>query len=642
MKNRVHRLAILGATLLVLFFVCACSSGGGDDSSSDGTGTTTDSTTEDAAAATARIDDLAIGVSNAYVNTDNSGAITIYASAVDDENVAVSGAIVDFSATGGVLSASTATTDETGIAEVTFSSGYLDMSNRQVVITAKANGLTVQAPISITGTTCTATAEVTSLVIGGDDSDTLTIIVTDAGGTPIYDTEVNLSVAAGSTGSVSFSAASGRTDVNGSLEVTVTAASPGTAIVSVSAAGATATEEYTAAALSTAMAITSPSVDPASMATDETLTIIASDPAPGASNKMVLATTVGTLSYGGQSGTSVTLDVVNGQVQATLSSTESGLATITAYDIDSPSTTDSVMVAIYAPVADATRLTLKAASSVVALSTGEITNTDEITAEVVNANDDAVGGAPVVFAISDNTGGGEFIAPSVVYTDASGTATTTLTSGTKSSGGEGITVTAYLLSDTSIENSVSIVIGGTAGSVVIGHASKIAESYDATAYEYSVSVIVADTNGNPIENALVSLNLWPKRFAVAEVVEVEDEETGEISYVYDNLIWYLNEDVDRNTYLDADEIEWYPDGRLTPGNSVAGTIPATVTTDEFGVGTVTWNYLKIYGRWIEVDITASTYVLGDLIESTLNVTPPIMEGDQDDLPAYPPWYILSE
>jgi hypothetical protein len=627
MENRVQRLAQLGATLLALFLICACSSGGGDGSS--------------ASLENQSIADLALGVSSAYCGTDNSGAITIFASVVDDRNVAVPEAIITFKATGGVLSDLTALTDENGTAEVTFSSGYLDKSNRQVVVTAEVNSLSAQVPISITGTTATATAVRTSLVIGGEDTDTLTIDVTDAGGNPIYDTVVTLSVADGSTGSVSFSATSGRTDANGQFQTNVTATSPGTVTVLASAAGATATEEYTAAATTSALFISSPSADPSSMSTDQTLTIIVRDPTPGPSNQVVLATTVGTLFSGGQSGTALTLPVSNGQVQAFLTASEAGVATITAYDKDFPSTTDTLAVVIYAPVEDADQIALQSGSSVVALSTGGTSNSVEIVAKVVNATDEGVGGAPVVFALEDTTGGGEFISPSIVYTDASGTATTNFFSGTKSSGGEGVTVKAYLLSNPNIDDTIPIVIGGTAGSVVIGLSSKIASSYGDTAYDYSVSVIVADTHGNPIENANVSLSLWPTHFAYWEVTERYYPDTGALEFEYD-AYWLPNEDIDENTYLDPGENNQWPyDNQLTPGNSAAGSIPPTVTTDEFGVATVTWTYLKEYARWLKVDISATTYVLGTETTSTLNVVPPILDGDEDDLKPYPPWSIVD-
>jgi hypothetical protein len=276
----------------------------------------------------------------------------------------------------------------------------------------------------------------------------------------------------------------------------------------------------------------------------------------------------------------------------------------------------------------------------VAVSDGATTNTVEITASVVNSTDEGIGNAPVMFTLSDTTGGGEHLSPSIVFTDASGSATTTFYSGTKSSGAEGVTVEAFLLSDETINDNISIIIGGTAGSVVLGVSSKIESVYDDTAYQFNVSVIVADTNGNPIPNQSVSLSLWPTDFAVTVVDEEYDISDDTTTYTYTNF-WFDNEDTDRNTFLDPGEDIYFVNGLLDPGNSAGGTIPAAVVTDENGVATFTWTYLKSYGRWVAVDLSASTFVLGSETATVLNVTLPIMDGDEDDLNPYSPWYVWN-
>lgn len=610
-----RNMAFLLVILLCIISGFGCSS---DATSGDDDGTTT-----------IDIADLSLGVSSTYVSTDNSDNIIISASVVDNDNAAVSDALVYFASTGGNLSAASATTDESGVAEVTFSSGYVDKSNQQAVITAEIDGLTAQVPVSITGTTCDASATQTSLVIGGEDSDTLSIYVADAGGNPVYDAEVTLSLAADSTGSVDFSASSGQTDINGEFETTVTGTSSGSATVSVSAAGATASQIYSVEASSTALAITSPSTDPASMSTSETLTIVVSNPSPGSSTQVVLATTVGTLSYGGDSGSALTLNVSGGQVQATLSSDTAGTATITAYDVDSPTVVDTLMVAIYVPVEEAEQLTLQAGSTSVSISSGDTVNTVEVTAKVVDDLDDGVGGAPVVFVLENTTGGGEYISPSIVYTDTSGKASTTFYAGSNSSGAEGVTVRAYLLNDNSITDDISIVIGGTAGSVVIGVSTEIYSLYEETTYQVYVSVLVADTNGNPVSNADVSLSLWPTSYYLGY-------------FVSDGVVWtdgpIQNEDLNGNTILDT-----YPtdedvngNGELDPGNSAAGTIDASVTTNEYGVATFSWTYLKSYAGFVRVDLSASTFVLGS--ETTTVLSDYLLrweEGEEENLDPSP-------
>ena len=52
------------------------------------------------------------------------------------------------------------------------------------------------------------------------------------------------------------------------------------------------------------------------------------------------------------------------------------------------------------------------------------------------------------------------------------------------------------------------------------------------------------------------------------------------------------------------------DGYITPVNSAAGTVPATVTTDANGVAGFTLTYAKTSAIWTVVRIRASTIVQG--------------------------------
>lgn len=584
-------------------------------------------TTDDDETESAAIANLAIGLSNTFIPTDNSDPITVFATVTDENNAAVSGTTVNFSATGGLLSAATATTDESGIAEVSFSSGYTNQSNQEVTITAETSGFSAQIPVVLTGTTIDLTSSSsTTLTIDGD-ADILTIYVADAGGNPIYNADVSISVGDASTGNVTFSTTSGRTDVYGELDITITGASVGSAVVSVSAAGALASQAYNVETVENAFAITSPADDPASLAIGNTMDIIVNNPNSG---EVVIVTTIGTLTAvsgvtsGGSTGSSLNLDGTSGTVQARLSSSSSGTATITAYEASSPDNIDSITVSIY-NVDDAAQLILQAGSSVVAPSSSTLTNTVEVIASVTNAARQPVGNVPVAFTLSNTSNGGEYISPAIVYTGTDGDAKTKFYAGSKSSSGEGITIRAYLLSNESIFDEFSIVIGGTAGSVILAQSSEISSAYDATMYQYTIGVVVADTNGNPVENAEVSLGLWPTRY---------------YSYNYSesrNLQDFLeNEDTNRNTYLDDDddEVDFNEDGMLTPGNSAAGTIPTTVTTDENGVGTFTHTYPKSSGWLIEAEIIATTYVLGSETSSELIFILPISESDADDLPIW--------
>lgn len=102
---------------------------------------------------------------------------------------------------------------------------------------------------------------------------------------------------------------------------------------------------------------------------------------------------------------------------------------------------------------------------------------------------------------------------------------------------------------------------------------------------------------------------------------------------------YVNEDINRNLILDPGEDvgldPGHGDGNLTPPSSAAGAVPATVTTDENGVGNFNLVYLKQSAVWIADEITASVVVLGTETTSTLEFRLPYLIPDEPYLPDSP-------
>ncbi|MDY6988040.1 MAG: invasin domain 3-containing protein [Thermodesulfobacteriota bacterium] len=333
--------------------------------------------------------------------------------------------------------------------------------------------------------------------------------------------------------------------------------------------------------------------------------------------------TLGT--WDGTSATVVTKPVVGGEVDAVLSSTEAGVATIQVVDADDPSATDTMTVAFSAPSSQATQISLQASSTVVAPSISGVNNTVTLTATVKNVNDQVVGGAAVAFAIQNPTGGGEFISPAIAYTNTYGVAASTFASGSLSSDAEGVVVRATVIGAMpAVESSITIVIGGTAGSVVMGRSTEIGTNDTDTYYIMPMSLVVADSGGNPVPGAIVSLNLWPSQYARGYWFRTEPVLTG----------FFDNEDTNRNLILDPGEDE-NGDGELTPPNSAAGTLPAKVTTDDNGVANFNLVYLKSSASWIEAEVTASTFVLGTETKSTYKFWLPYKLGDEGYLPDSP-------
>jgi hypothetical protein len=234
--------------------------------------------------------------------------------------------------------------------------------------------------------------------------------------------------------------------------------------------------------------------------------------APSQAN-VQFATTLGAWDNGGLV-VNKAVDPVTDEVSAVLSSANAGVATVQVSDAANPGINDSMTVVFSAPPSEAAQLALQASATVVAPSTGDTKNTVSLTATVKNAGGQVVGGAPVAFSIINPTGGGESISPVIVYTDNFGVAQSTFTSGSLSSGGQGVTVKAEVVGSPLIFDDVQIVIGGTAGSVVLGRSTKIESVENNTAYQLPMSVLVLDSNGNPVPGAIVSLGTWPASYTV--------------------------------------------------------------------------------------------------------------------------------
>jgi len=394
------------------------------------------------------------------------------------------------------------------------------------------------------------------------------------------------------------------------LEVEVTGTGAGAVVIKVEAEGTTASQTYTVGTVGQVLSITSPSSDPTSLYTNTNLTITVS--APNSTN-VVFGTTLGV--FDGGADQVVTKAVSSGQASAVLKSSEAGVATVQAYDSDATSTTDSLKVAISAPSSEASQISLQASATVVAASTTDVTNTATLTATVKNAAEQVVGNAAVAFSLDNTTGGGETVSPTIVFTDDDGIANAIFSSGSLGSNQSGVTVTATII-DTVISGSISIVIGGTAGSVTIGVGTTIESINNDAAYKLPMCAMVTDSNGNSLSGVNVSLSAWPQSFAPGYWYGTDDCTPGGVGGINDPVVFYPNEDSNENLINDTAEdtgASGNPcdgDGQLTPPSSAAGSVPNNVTTDENGVAAFYLVYPKSSAAWITARIKASTIVLG--------------------------------
>ncbi|MGA9665582.1 MAG: Ig-like domain-containing protein [Gallionella sp.] len=644
-------------------------------------------TTTPPATGTAPVATIQMSGTPSTIFTDNSNFSTITVNATDASNASVSGATIVLSTTTGQLSSSTLTTDTTGKATATFSSGlgFANQANRTATITATSGTATATYPIQITGTTLALLASPSSLSSSGTPTGTLTITAKDKGGNPISGTAVTLTQSSTDGGSVTLTPATGTTNASGALVVTIAGAAVGTVTVSAAAAGATTTSSITVGAAASNFGISlltlngGTGVVPVSPKTTamhigDTLAVQVAAPT---STNVAFSTTIGY--WNGVPGqTWVIAPVSGGIATATLSSTVAGLANVEVLDDPSLSPSDSMTVGITASLAAS--IQLQASPTVVPKSVGSIVGNSNLTALVLDSTGAPVGGAPVSFSIVPNTGtnSGEIVSPVVVGSasttaggQALGTAITTFTSGSLSSGGAGVQIRATVLGSsplistqplyaasgvpavntTSSSYDAAITVGGTAGSVAFGLASKIIDAGStSTIYQFPFSVLVADSNGSPAPaGTVVNISTWPIAWSTGAPCTV-DPDTATTGTFY-------NEDLNQNLVLDPGEDgyrRYYysgltvsggtKDGKLTPPNSYGGTVvstnpndlPGTATTDATGLATFTLTYTKASAFWIVDRISASAVVQGTPSKGQLDWRLEASEADATPTVCYLP------
>lgn len=616
-KNTGFSASFLLAASIALLAGC----GGG------GTASTTTTTTTTVTAAS--LDLLAAPTT---VKSDNSTSTTITVTALNAANAAVPGVTLTMGTTSGVLGSATVVTDAAGMATVTFSSGASKI-NRTATITATAGAVSAQIPVQIVGSTVTVNSTGTTLPDDGTSPVTLTITAKDAGGNVVPDAAVTLTQTG--DGSVTLAPASGTTNASGQLAVTAAGTASGTVTVSATALDETATTALTVSPSAATFAIDQQTLNGAvvagnpavtAMKIGDTLAVQVNAPA---SSNVTFATTTG--SFNG-TGAVVAVPVVAGKATATLTTTQASVATVQVYDTAAPATSDSLTVGMTS--ATAASITLQSSPSVVSRSVGTTTGSSTLIAMVRDAGGFPVGDAPVSFSIVNPTGGGETVSPVVVLSAATtagglslGEARTSFTSGSSSTGAGGVQIRASVVGTavatepvgvnlTSSGNDAAVVIGGTAGSVAFGQATALTVGGSGTTYILPMSVLVADSNGNPAPlGTVVNLSVWPIAWSTGSVCAV-DADTATTGTFY-------NEDVNENLILDAGEdgkrdyyysglatVQGTSNSSSTPTNSAGGTLPATVTTDDSGVATFNLTYSKSSAIWIISRIRARTVVQG--------------------------------
>ena len=590
---------------------------------------------------------ISLGTTQTAVATGDDGDIaTISANILDGNNAGIEGIEVSFSATGGQLSSAKVVSDANGVASVNFSAGAIDYSNHVVSITASVpsvnGGLTHQIPIQVSGTTISMVADQTSISEDGSEVVDIEISAKDSTSQAIYDATVCVEVDASiSTGSLNLldagnstalttpctiagisgvlASATGKSGVDGRINIKVSGSSSGTAVLKAYALGTQASSNFIISPAANVFRVSSPVKDPIEtheVNNPHTITVSA----PGVTT-VIFASSLGTWVANGEP--IIEVAVVGGVATAQLNSTVAGIAQIQVQEVGDILKSDSIQVAFTAPLASASKLVFQSSPGVLPASRDEsVQYTSGLVARVLTADDQPVAGAVVNFTLVNPTGGGENIFPPMVVTDIAGEAHSTFTSGAQATSANGVEIVAAVVG-TNLNSSFKIVITDEAGSVVIGRATEV-QSSDETTYALPMSVLVADVNGNPVSNAEISLSVWPEYYftGIRDFIDANNIDNGTAIYTEQ----YGNEDINGNNILDPGE-DLDGNGSITPANSVGGTLPSKVITDERGVANFNLTYLKENAQWVSDRIRASTLVGGSQIVSELRLTLPAANLD---------------
>ncbi len=625
----------------------------GTNNSSDAVIITRTGTSGGGSTVTASTIDLA--ASPTSIRTDGSSFSTITVNALNSSNALLSGVVVSLSTDSGIISSPTVTTNADTPATVRLYSGS-NKENRTVTVTATAGTATAQIPVFIVGSTVTLAASSSSIsnAAPGNVSN-LTVTVRDAASTVVPNATVTLTQSP--AGRIGFGAGlaatyTANTNTSGQITVAATGLTNGAVTITASALGATASTTLTVTDASTVFAIdqqrrcpgaypgtcavVAGNPNPTAMYLTETLEVRVNAPDP--INNVVFATTAGTFTDGISTGSVITVPV-DGSNKATarLTTTTAGIANVNVYDALNPSTSDTLTVAMTSAVAAS--IELQASPVIVPTSVGTTTGSSTLIAMVRDAGGFPVGNAAVLFSIDNPTGGGETVSPVVALSAATtsgglnlGEARASFTSGSLPSAASGIQVRASIVSNLAITDTATIVIGGVAGSIAFGQATVLGVDGTNSNYKQEMSVLVADSNGNPAPaGTVVSLSLWPIAWSTGGgcMYDMDGLTYNSLTQAYDIPCavcgTFKNEDINENLILDAGEDGtrnyYYPnalppppagtlDGYITAVNSRAGTVPATVTTDANGVAGFTLTYAKTSAIWTIVRVRASTIVQG--------------------------------
>ena len=268
---------------------------------------------------------------------------------------------------------------------------------------------------------------------------------------------------------------------------------------------------------------------------------------------------------------------------------------------------------------------------------GSSTNRAGLRAVFQNATNQAIANVRARFEIvPPGLGSGEVISTgaATVYSDSTGQAFSEYVAGTRSSPTDGVQVrVCYGLTDAEIANGAcpnfriaTMTVASQPLSITLGDNNELVKGANNLTYIKKFDIAVADAAGNAVPNAQISASVDLRSY-------------GKGLYASPRT-WCRNEDLNRNGFLDADEIlAGDGDGEISPRKAdVVLSFIGDKTTGTNGRATIQVEYPMNVATWLQYAVKVTTSVAGSegVVEKTY--TTGFVEGDDKNgsflTPAY--------
>lgn len=291
--------------------------------------------------------------------------------------------------------------------------------------------------------------------------------------------------------------------------------------------------------------------------------------------------------------------------------------------------------------------------------TGATTNRSTISVKFIDALNFGIANMRVQFFItSSGSSTGQYLTSggSTVYSDATGLATTDYVAGSTSSQTNGVQINVcYSKTDAGLANcptvntpgscsittdvalnacgikTVALTVGGTPVSITLNEGNLLGTAQNGIYYTENIGIQVVDSNGNPVQGAVVSASVDITHYGKAPAFlesytyavkgstapDINDTYTSTLSSTQvptSNVrVWCVNEDTNRNGILDTIPVneDFDGDGKMTPRQAeVSVSFPNGNTTDSTGLLALQVQYPQDKASWLAYTLKATTSVSG--------------------------------